>query len=82
MSANASQVIVTLADVGLCVHTSYAYHRDYPEIRVEGKSPRAAAEQLADRLAFAFNSAPIGWHQIGVEQALADVRALVEQTVT
>jgi hypothetical protein len=83
MYTNQNHVIVTRKD-GECLwaHTSYAHHRNYPEIRAEGESPRVAAAQLANWLAVALDGTPIGWRRSGLEQALADARAFNEQTTT
>jgi hypothetical protein len=83
MYINRNHVIVTRKD-GECLwaHTSYAHHRNYPEIRAEGESPRVAAAQLATWLARALDDTPIGWRRSDLELALADARAFIEQPTT
>lgn len=64
---------------GVCFLTrSYAYHRHFPEIRGEGESPEVAVENLGYRLACALDpDPPIGWRRRALEQALADVCAVI-----
>lgn len=83
MFANANHVIFTRNECECpLAHTSYAHHRNYPEIRTEGESPRVAAAQLANWLARALDGAPIGWRRSDLELALADARAFIEQPTT
>jgi hypothetical protein len=80
MTCNPSQVIV-VADDDQCVllHGMSAHHRDYPEVRAEGSTPRAAAARLAELLSLSLDSTPSDWRRQGVQQAIADVRAYAEQ---
>ncbi len=82
--SNPSQVITTTQEFGSCTgHTSYVHHRDFPEIRGEGESPKDAAEQLAERLFLTLDHAPSAWRRESVQKAIEDVRAFAEQqTVT
>ena len=58
MFANANNVIFTRNECECpLAHTSYAHHRNYPEIRTEGESPRVAAAQLVNCLARACHRA-------------------------
>jgi hypothetical protein len=57
----------------LMVHV--AFHRDFPEIRALGESPKAAALHLAGQVADSLESGPDSWHRSDLEHALADLRA-------
>ena len=76
MDADPSPVIVT---TGATAHTAQVHHRDFPEVRAEGQSPAVAATHLANQLVRALDSAP-PWRRQGIEQALADVRALARRS--
>jgi len=76
MDTDVNRVIVTISGTSsaACVH-----HRDFPEIRAEGSSPDEAAAHLVNKLARALDSALTDWRRETVDQAIADVRAFVEQ---
>jgi hypothetical protein len=76
MDTEPSRVIVTLpaSSSAACVH-----HRDFPEIRAEGSSPKEAAAHLVNQLTRALDSALTDWRRDRVNEAIADVRAFVEQ---
>lgn len=76
MDTDAKRVIVTIGGTAsaACVH-----HRDFPEIRAEGGSPEEAAGYLINKLACALDSALTDWRRQAIDQALADVRAFLEQ---
>jgi hypothetical protein len=76
MDTDQSKVIVTISgsSTTACVH-----HRDFPEIRAEGASPKEAAALLVHQLSRALDSALIDWRRDRVTQAIADVEAFVEQ---
>jgi hypothetical protein len=76
MDTDVKRVIVTISSTSsaACVH-----HRDFPEIRAEGSSPGEAAAHLVNKLACALDSALTDWRRQSVDQAIADVRAFVEQ---
>lgn len=74
MDTDPSKVIVTIIEstTTACVH-----HRDFPEIRAEGGSPREAASLLVHQLTRALDSALIDWRRDRVNEAIADVQAFV-----
>jgi hypothetical protein len=76
MDTEPSRVIVTLSasSSAACVHP-----RDFPEIRAEGSSPKEAAAHLINQLTRALDSALTDWRRDRVNEAIADVRAFVEQ---
>ena len=76
MDIDAKRVIVTISGTAsaACVH-----HRDFPEIRAEGSSPEEAAAHLVNKLTSTLDSALTDWRRQSVDQAIADVRAFVEQ---
>ena len=76
MDTDLNRVIVTISgsSTAACVH-----HRDFPEIRAEAGSPEEAAAHLVNKLACALDSALTDWRRQSVDQAIADVRAFVEQ---
>ena len=55
------------------------HHRDFPEIRAEGASPKEAAALLVHQLSRALDSALIDWRRDRVTEAIADVQAFVDQ---
>ena len=76
MDTELSRVIVTIrgSSSAACVH-----HRDFPEIRAEGGSPREAASHLVNELSRALDSALTDWRRDRVNDAIADVQAFVDQ---
>jgi hypothetical protein len=59
--------------------TFVVHHRDFPEIRAEGGSPREAASHLVNKLACALDSALTDWRREAVDHAIADVKAFEAQ---
>jgi hypothetical protein len=55
------------------------HHRDFPEIRAEGASPREAASHLVNKLACALDSALTDWRRETVDHAITDVKAFEAQ---
>jgi len=76
MDTEQSPVIVTS---GGSASTAYVHHRDFPEIRAEGASPKEAAALLVHQLHRALDSALIDWRRDRVNEAIADVEAFVER---
>jgi hypothetical protein len=76
MDTELSRVIVTIrgSASAACVH-----HRDFPEIRAEGGTPREAASHLVNELSRALDSALTDWRRDRVNEAIADVQAFVDQ---
>ena len=76
MDTEPSRVIVTISasSSAACVH-----HRDFPEIRAEGSSPKEAAAHLVNHLTRALDSALTDWRRDRVNEAIADVQAFVTQ---
>jgi hypothetical protein len=75
MDTQPSQVIVTQSDSSSTVRV---HHRDFPEIRAEGGSPKEAAVLLVNQLTRALDSALIDWRRERVNEAIADVQAFVD----
>lgn len=59
----------------LHIRYSQMYHRNYPEIRGEGPTPRDAASHLLRRLTGALDFAHCPEERAEIEQALADIKA-------
>jgi hypothetical protein len=59
--------------------TAFVHHRDFPEIRAEGSTPKEAATHLVNKLACALDSALTDWRRGTIDRAIADVKAFVEQ---
>ncbi|WZO99175.1 hypothetical protein EP7_000773 [Isosphaeraceae bacterium EP7] len=76
-TADLGRVIVT---TGATAHTAQVHHRDFCEIRAQGKDAHEAAEQLINQLTRALDSALTNWRREAVEQAISDVKAFVDQT--
>ena len=53
-------------------------HRDFPEVRAQGRSPEEAAARLVEMLVRALDNAPSHWRRDHLERAIEDVRALAE----
>jgi hypothetical protein len=77
MSTDASPVVVT---PGLTANTTQVHHHDFPEIRAQGPTAKAAAQQLANQLTRALDSALTKWRRDTVQQAIDEVRAFVANT--
>jgi hypothetical protein len=76
MDTDQGKVIVT---TGASASTTRVHHRDFPEIRAEGASPKEAASLLVHQLSRALDSALIDWRRDRVQEAIADVQAFVDQ---
>jgi len=76
MSEDSSRLIVTRNENGTTV---FVYHRDFAEIRAEGKTAREAAGHLVNKLSLALDTALTDWRRSGVDRALADVKAYLER---
>jgi hypothetical protein len=75
MDTPVTQVIVTTSASS---SAAIVHHRDFPEIRAEGSTPKEAASHLVNKLACALDSALTDWRRNRVDQAIADVKAYVE----
>jgi hypothetical protein len=76
MSNEQSQVIVI---EGATASSVRVYHRDFPEIRSDGETPKVAATHLANELARALDSALTDWRREKINRAIAEVQAFVVQ---
>ncbi len=76
MDTDSKQVIVTIS---ARTTTAVVHHRDFPEIRAEGGSPKEAASHLVNKLARALDSALTDWRRETLDHAMEDVKAFVEQ---
>jgi hypothetical protein len=57
----------------------HAHHRDFPDLRADGESPRAAATNLALDLEREIEVAADDLHREPLQHALTDVQAFVGQ---
>jgi hypothetical protein len=62
---------------GATAQTTRVYHRDFPEIRADGATPKVAAEHLTHQLSRALDSALTDWRRESINRAVADVQAFV-----
>jgi hypothetical protein len=76
MDTEQSRVIVAISTSSSAARV---HHRDFPEIRAEGSSPKEAALHLVNQLTRALDSALTDWRRARVNEAIADVRAFAEQ---
>lgn len=76
MNPDASRVVVT---TGFTAGTVQINHRDFSEIRGSGDSAADAGANLCNQLTRALDSALTTWRRETIEQAIADVRAFIEQ---
>jgi hypothetical protein len=76
MDTELSRVIVTISG---STSTACVHHRDFPEIRGEGSSPKEAASHLLHQLTRALDSALTDWRRDRVNEAITDVKAFVDQ---
>ena len=76
MDTDLNRVIVTISGSS---STASVHHRDFPEIRAEGASPKEAASLLVHQLYRALDSALIDWRRDRVNEAIADVEIFVGQ---
>jgi hypothetical protein len=76
MDTDVKRVIVTPSTTSAATSV---HHRDFPEIRAEAGSAPEAAGHLVNKLVCALDSALTDWRRQSVEQAIADVRAFVDE---
>jgi hypothetical protein len=74
MDNTATKVIVTPTPGST---STQIHHRDFPEIRGEGVSVNEAADQLANSLTRALDTALTDWRREAINQAIADVNAFI-----
>ena len=74
MANEQSRVVVV---TGATASTTRVYHRDFPEIRSDGETPRAAAEHLTNQLTRALDSALTDYRRQSLNDAITDVKAFV-----
>ena len=60
MTTDLSKVVVT---TGATADAVQVHHRDFPEIRAEGETPKVAAEQLVNHLTRALDTALTNWRR-------------------
>ena len=77
MATEQDRVIVT---TGSTAQATQIHHRDFPEIRAEGESPSAAANNLANHLTRALDSALTKWRRDAIEQAIAEVQEFAKKS--
>jgi hypothetical protein len=75
MEADFTRVIVSLSGTP---STAIVHHRDFPEIRAEGGSPKEAAIYLVNKLDCTLDSALTDWRRETLGHAVADVKAFIE----
>ena len=68
-----SVVVTTVQGTEHRVVVQVAYHRSFPEIRVEADSQEAALERLTERLARDLDFVSDEFHRGAIRRALADV---------
>jgi hypothetical protein len=66
-------------DIGAAPEQFKAHHGDIPELYVDGDSARDAVANLAQELERERDSTPDNLHRWPLDQAIADVRAYIEQ---
>ena len=73
-----------LSASGLCsscgMYHATSYHRSFPNLCGSGATPREAAEDLIRRLTNEKDVITDTWRREGVESAIADVQAFLEQS--
>jgi hypothetical protein len=75
MTLDENRVIVNTEDYAFpAIHCLSVHHRDYPEIRGEGRSPEDAAARLAEHLFRTLDNAPSDWRRENLMRAIEDVR--------
>jgi hypothetical protein len=62
---------------GATAHASRVYHRDLPEIRADGETPKVAATHLVNHLTRALDSALTNWRRQTLNLAIADVQVFI-----
>ncbi len=76
MATDQDRVIAT---TGSTAQATQVHHRDFPEIRAEGESPRAAATNLANQLTRALDSALTNWRRDAIQKAISEVEAFAAE---
>ena len=79
MMRDTSRVIVKHRDgSSLSADDFTVSHRDFPEVRAQGRSPEQAAARLVEKFVRALDNAPSHWRRDHLERAIEDVRTLAE----
>ena len=76
MSTEPSQSRVIVMS-GPTANTNQVYHRDFPEVRADGKDPMDAANHLVNALCRAMDSALTNWRRQSMDNAIKDVEAFL-----
>jgi hypothetical protein len=76
MFADPNRIMVV---IGPAPETFKAHHGDIPELHSDGESPHAAVSNLAQDLERELEGAADALHRQPLEQAIADVKAYIEQ---
>jgi hypothetical protein len=80
MFCNPSQVIVSPEPMTkIPIHSLCVHHREFPEVRAEGKTPEAAARRLAELLETTLDNAASGWRREILRHAIDDVLAFADK---
>lgn len=78
MGADSRNVVVIENSCNICGGEAISiYHQNFPELRVGGQSACEAAERLANRLGSALDVVVDPAHREPVRQAIADVKAFL-----
>jgi len=76
MDNDPSRVIAT---PGATAQTTQVHHRDFPEIRADGKTEQEAASHLVNKLSLAMDTALTDWRRQTLGQAIADVAQFLKR---
>lgn len=76
MSADVSKIIVTPGEPVLI------QHRDFPEIRAEGRGVPEASQHLQNQLSRALDSALTDWRRESIQNAISDLKAFLATAST
>ena len=78
MSTDASSRVIV--SCGTTHDAAQVNHRDFPEIRTEGETPKIAAEHLVNQLTRALDSALTAYRRDQIQSAIDEVKAFAAES--
>jgi len=76
MDTDPSWVIAT---PGATAQTTQVHHRDFPEVRADGKTAKEAATHLVSKLTLALDTALTDWRRQTLGKAIAEVSEFLKR---
>jgi hypothetical protein len=68
-----------IATPGATAQMTRVHHRDFPEIRADGKTATEAAKHLVNKLTLALDTALTDWRRQTLDKAIAEVAEFLKR---